>query len=73
MRGAYSTALADEVSESDGEKDIYQMHVSAFKAIKQHPEYQQIMQIPEYRATLDKDLILPLAEHNREDYDSEHE
>ena len=73
MRGAYSTAIADEVSESDGEKDIYQMHVSAFKAIKQHPEYHQIMQIPEYRATLDKDLILPQAEHYREDYDFVHE
>ena len=73
MRGLYSTAIADEVSESDGEKDIHQMHVSAFKAVKQHPEYHHIMQIPEYRATLDKDLILPQAEHYRDDYDSGNE
>ena len=71
MRGAYSTAIADEVSESDGKKDIHQMHKSACKAIKQHPEYHQTKQIPGYRDTLDKDLILPYREYSREQYDSE--
>lgn len=64
-RGAYSTCIADEVAKADGIRSINDMHISAVKALKRHPDYKwctgERLQIPQYIDTLDKKLILPPA------------
>ena len=57
-RGAFTGAIADELREADGKKDICSMYIRAAAA----PACRD--QCPEFRMTLDKSLILPPALNN---------
>ena len=60
LRGAYTGAIADQISKSSGKTDINSMHTAAVKQVQQTFSLNHD-QIPELRHTLDKTLIMPKA------------
>lgn len=61
-RGAYTKALSIQISNSDGKKDIHEMHTNAVKAMREEmgTYADSICQIPAYTDTLNgKWLVLP--------------
>lgn len=61
-RGFYTGAIADELRRVDGVTDIHDMHMKAVDKMKKDAS---LPQLPEYRATLLKQLILPIDEPGR--------
>lgn len=57
VRGAYTTAMADQIKKADGITDVIQMHTRAVKAMEIIPECAS--QVPEQRSTLKRRLIIP--------------
>lgn len=55
-RGAYTGALADQFLKADGVIDFYGMHLNAVNCMEKENGDEQV---PEYRDTLGKRLILP--------------
>ena len=62
IRGAFTGALADQIKASDGKTDIYCMFNRAMNImIRNEAACAELGQVPEIRATTDKNLILPPA------------
>lgn len=58
-RGAYTGAIADEIRQSDGKTDVYHMHNAAVR--KMFGRSRDVQQVPEYRDTLQQQLVFPAA------------
>ena len=62
IRGAFTGALADQIRVSDGKTDIYCMFNRAVNSMmRNEPACVELGQVPEFKATTDKSLILPPA------------
>lgn len=57
-RGAYTGAMADQFCLADGKKDIHEMHNSAVQQMQKAQQIYEQDQVPEYRDTLNKKLVL---------------
>mgnify|MGYP001801145323 CR=1 FL=1 len=56
---SFPGAIAAELANADGIKDIYAIHLAAAHAVETNPNAPDMT--PEYRATLMKPLIMPVA------------
>lgn len=58
IRGLYTSALAQVLSESKEKQELRGLHSAAVRKIKKHIDYSAYEQIPEYRDTFDKTLYI---------------
>ena len=62
VRGFYTRAIADYIGQSDGVTDIQGVHLAAVEQMRMHEDYDKCKQVPEFRSTLMKSLVLPSVE-----------
>lgn len=62
VRGLFTGAIADEIRKSDGKTDVSAMFNSAVFQMRRGVQT-SVKQQPEFRATTEKNLVLPPARH----------
>lgn len=58
-RNHFIPALAEEIGKSDGVRTVHDMFITASHKMRSHPDVKYQSQIPEYRSSNSKLLIIP--------------